>query len=253
MLPQQLAGVGVERTSAVPAWRRRRRRCSADRGGRRTRPVTTGRHTGPSTPGSPRPATRSSAGRFRSRSPVRAGPRHSGQSAPRSTTAAGTSRARLSRTRIRESLFMAAFKDMANRSSGGLAQIPSSKSQIPTTPNSQLPMPTPNANSNSNSVSVPDVGRPAPRLRFGGLTLPNPAPSTTLGFGSWEWLGFGIWSLGFVQVSGVSAHRRRTPSSAGAHRLSRTLMYGDAPWTRSQRDQKPDLEQHPHPQLHPSR
>src|SRR5688500_9080481 len=39
--------------------------------------------------------------------PVRAGPRHSGQSAPRTATAAGSSRVRLSRTRARESLFMA--------------------------------------------------------------------------------------------------------------------------------------------------
>ena len=77
--------------SAVPAGVAPEPTCSADTGGRRTRPVTTGRRRGPSTPGSPRRATTSSADRFRSR--CRSGPGRATPASPsRATTAAAGSR-----------------------------------------------------------------------------------------------------------------------------------------------------------------
>ena len=57
VLPQQLAGVGVEAHQPFLLGRARARRCSEGRGGRRTRPAPNGRRTAPSTRGSGRRAT----------------------------------------------------------------------------------------------------------------------------------------------------------------------------------------------------
>src|SRR5687768_5382335 len=63
--------------------------------------------------------------------------------------------------------------------------------RIPTSDKSQAPssksQPLPTAKSQRGSQRVDRAG-----LGVGGWKL-------SLGFGTWEWLGFGIWSLGFVR------------------------------------------------------
>ena len=96
VLPQQLAGVGVEAHQPFLHRRAGAGRCSAGRGGRRTRPAPSGRRTAPSRRGSRRPATMTSAGRSRSRrrsAPGRATPASPSRSraAAAGTTGAGDS------------------------------------------------------------------------------------------------------------------------------------------------------------------
>ena len=84
VLPDHLAGFGIERDEALLRRRRDRRRLTADRGDCRRRPATSGRRSARATRGCRPGATTSTGDCVSVERPSRVGPRHSGQSLARS-------------------------------------------------------------------------------------------------------------------------------------------------------------------------
>src|SRR5687768_11278530 len=134
---------------------------------------------------------------------------------PRASAVADTMAAIITRTSRRTTLSVGIlctlFPDRVSVRSRGCfrerCQIPSSKSQAPTTPNDQIPSVKAQSQPNAKPHGIWELG-------------------VGLGFGDWAWLELGIWILGFVKDhsggristvpagGGVWRLKMATPSSA---------------------------------------